>query len=204
MKSIILSSKVIIDNHQKINFLIDQDLSNFLNDLNFTVLPSVLKNNKINIKNLKYADGLILAGGGDLFKYKKDKINKIRDNYEKKLFNYFVKKNKPILVICRGFQLVADLNGIKLQKIKNHVRKTHNLKLNNSRFIKYSKLTVNSYHNYCITKLPKNFLNIASTIDNSIEIAEHKSKKILCLMFHPERKMKSQKLILQSIKKFFK
>lgn len=204
MKSIILSSKAIIDNNQNINFLIDQDLSIFLNNLNFKILPKVLKNDKINLKNLKNADGLILAGGGDLFKYKKNKINKIRDNYEKKLFKYFIKKNKPILAICRGFQLVADLYGIKLEKIKNHVRTTHNLKLLNSRFITYSKLCVNSYHNYSITKLPKNFLNIASTTDNSIEIAEHKNKRILCLMFHPERKMKSQKLILKSIKKFFK
>ena len=204
MKSIILSSKAIIDKHQNINFLIDQDLSTFLNNLNFKILPKVLKNDKINLKNLKNADGLILAGGGDLFKYKKNKINKIRDNYEKKLLKYFIKKNKPILAICRGFQLVADFYGIKLEKIKNHVRTTHNLKLLNSRFITYSKLSVNSYHNYSITKLPKNFLNIASTTDKSIEIAEHKTKRILCLMFHPERKMKSQKLILKSIKKFFK
>lgn len=204
MKSIILSSKAIIDNHQNINFLIDQDLSIFLNNLNLKILPKVLKNGKINPKNLKNADGLILAGGGDLFKYKKNKINEIRDNYEKKLFKYFINKNKPILAICRGFQLVVDLYGIKLEKIKNHVRTTHNLKLLNSRFIKYSKLSVNSYHNYSITKLPKNFLNIASTTDKSIEIAEHKTKRILCLMFHPERKMISQKSILKSIKKFFK
>jgi len=76
MKSIILSSKVIIDNHQNINFLIDQDLSTFLNNLNFKILPKVLKNDKIYLKNLKNADGLILAGGGDLFKYKKNKLTR--------------------------------------------------------------------------------------------------------------------------------
>ena len=39
--------------------------------------------------------------------------------------------------------------------------------------------------------------------DGSIEIAEHKNKKILCLMFHPERSMVSKKIILKYLKNFF-
>ena len=203
MKALILSSKISIDKYQKINFHIDQDLCNFLTKLNFCVKPIAFKNNNIDFKNLEHSDGLILAGGGDLYKYKKKKINKIRDNYEKKLFNYFFQKNKPILAICRGFQLIADIKGIKLEKIKNHVNKFHLLKINKSRFINNMRVTVNSFHNYSIKKLPKNFIKISDTADGSIEIAEHKSKKILCLMFHPERRMKSSQNILSSIKNFF-
>ena len=92
----------------------------------------------------------------------------------------------------------------KLFKVNNHVGKYHQLNLKKSRFIKHSKLTVNSYHNYAIKELPKNYINIAKTKDGSIEIAEHKSKKILCLMFHPERNMKSDKLIVEAIQNFFK
>ena len=57
---------------------------------------------------------------------------------------------------------------------------------------------------YFATKYYTCPLNISCTNDGSIEIAAHKSKKILCLMFHPERTMKSKSLILNSIKKFFK
>ena len=203
MKSITLSSKIIIDKYKKINFQIDQDLSIFLKELGFSNLPIILKKNNVDFKNLKKSNGLILAGGGDLYKYKKNKVNKIRDNYEKKLFRYYYKKNKPILAICRGFQLIADIYGIKLEKINNHVRKFHSLKIGRSKFIKDKTLKVNSYHNYCIKDLPKSFINVSNTKDGSIEIAEHKSKKILCLMFHPERKMKSKKNILKSIKNFF-
>lgn len=203
MKSITLSSKIIIDKYKKINFQIDQDLSIFLKELGFSNLPIILKKNNVDFKNLKKSNGLILAGGGDLYKYKKNKVNKIRDNYEKKLFRYYYKKNKPILAICRGFQLIADIHGIKLEKINNHVRKFHSLKIGRSKFIKDKTLKVNSYHNYCIKDLPKNFIKVSNTKDGSIEIAEHKSKKILCLMFHPERKMKSKKKILKSIKNFF-
>jgi len=203
MKTIILSSKIILDQHQKISFQIDQDLSNFLDYLDLKILPNALKNNDLKLDRAKHADGLILAGGGDLFRYKKNKLNQIRDNYEKKLFNHFLKENKPILTICRGFQLMAELNKIKLHKVKNHVQKYHSLKLRKSKYINYSSLTVNSYHNYCVMKLPNEYLNISNTKDGSIEIAEHKHKKVLCLMFHPERPMKSQQLILKSIKKFF-
>lgn len=203
MKTILLSSKITIDNYNKINFLIDENLSKFVKDLNLNILPISLNKNQINLKNLNKADGLILSGGGDLYKYKKNKINKIRDNYEKKLFKYFLKKNKPILLICRGFQLMADLYKIKLHKIKNHVKKFHSLNVSGSKYINNSKLYVNSYHNYCIKDLPKNFIKVSFTKDNSIEIAEHKSKKILCLMFHPERKMRSKTTLLKSLRIFF-
>jgi len=204
MKTIILSSKIIIDKYKKLSFQIDEDLSKFINYLNLQILPIELKKNNLVLNNIKKADGLILAGGGDLFKYHKDRANQIRDNYEKKLFDYFSKKNKPILTICRGFQLMADLNKIKLLKINHHVKKNHLLFLKKSRYINYSNLTVNSYHNYCIKKLPSEYINVSNTKDGSIEIAEHKYKKILCLMFHPERPMRSQQQILKSIKKFFK
>jgi len=204
MKSIILSSKLIIDKYGKVNFLTDEDLSNYINKLGLNILPLSIKKNQINTENLRLAEGLILSGGGDIYKYKKNKINKLRDSIEIKLFNYFFKKNLPILLICRGFQLMIDMHKIKLFKQKNHVRKSHLLKLSNSKFLKHSKLSVNSYHNYSIKKLPVNYINVASTKDGSIEIAEHKSKKILGLMFHPERNMKSKELVLKSIKNFFK
>ena len=204
MKSIVLSPKIKIDQFKKINFIIDEDLSDFIKDLELSIQPiSFKKKYKINFQNIRSACGLILAGGGDLYEYKKTNENKIRDDYERYLFNYFLKKKKPILLICRGFQLLAKLNNIKLLKIKKHVRKFHLLKLKKSRFIKNKSLHVNSYHNYYIKRLPKDYINISSTKDGSIEIAEHKYKKILCLMFHPERPMGSKKLILKSLKKFF-
>ena len=204
MKTLVLSPKISIDKHKKINFHIDQDLSNFLSLLKVKILPVVFKKNKLDLNSVKYAHGLILAGGGDISKIKNTKDNQIRDRYEKKLFNYFYKKNKPILGICRGFQLIADLYKIKLFKIRGHVRKSHRLIVKKNKYILCKNLIVNSYHNYSLRDLPKNFVNLSSTNDGSIEIASHKSKKILCLMFHPERSMKSKSLILKSIKKFFK
>ena len=102
------------------------------------------------------------------------------------------------------FQNIVNFYGVKLFKIKNKDRKNHYLKINKSRFIKCKKLKVNSYHNYAIKNLPKNFSAVSKLSDGTIEIAEHKKKKILCLMFHPERKMPSQKQVIHILQDFIK
>ena len=84
MKSIVLSSRIKLDKFNKINFLIDEDLSNFINQLDANILPiSFKKKNKINYKNLSNATGLILSGGGDIYHYKKTKENKIQSKTTK-------------------------------------------------------------------------------------------------------------------------
>ena len=149
-------------------------------------------------------DGLFLMGGGNINIIEKKKINKIRDEFEKKLYRYFIRQNKPIIGICRGFQNIVSFYGIKLTQIENHVRTNHLIKITKSRFVKYKSLNVNSYHNYAIKNLPKDFSLISKLEDDTIEIAEHKTKNVICFMFHPERKMHSQKKIIQVIRNFIK
>ena len=50
----------------------------------------------------------------------------------------------------------------------------------------------------------KNFIGIAYSKDKNIEIAYSSKYRILGLMFHPERKNKSQKEINNIIQKFLK
>ena len=77
-------------------------------------------------------------------------------------------------------------NYIKpLKSIKNHVKKNHSLIFKKDNLIKTIK--VNSFHNYAIYDLPKFFNQIIRCKDGSIEFARSASKKILCMMFHPER-----------------
>ena len=49
---------------------------------------------------------------GDIYNINKKKSNLIRDKFEYRLVSYF-KKNKPILMVCRGFQLMAVKLKIK-------------------------------------------------------------------------------------------
>ena len=186
MKNIIVSSRLIIDKYKNVNLVYDKDILYLLNELKLNKFPYINKKLKL-VKNVSDADGLILLGGGDLYKYHKTFENKLRDRFEKELLKKFIRANKPILGICRGFQQIINFYGEKLEKKVGHVNKTHILKLNKNRFLSLDYLSVNSFHNYVITKLPKSFNLVSKYKDQSIEIAENKEKKILCIMFHPEK-----------------
>ena len=73
--------------------------------------------------------------------------------------------------------------NINLKKVKNHVRKYH--KLNNVDQLYPTK--VNSYHNFSISKLGKNFKIVSKSDDEEIEAIKHINYKWLGWMWHPER-----------------
>lgn len=203
MKKIILSGKISINKYGKYEITYDQELLKLLNKLKLTIYP-ISNFSKFDYREIMNSDGLIMSGGGDIYNLSKKKIDKKRDDFELNLFKFFLKKNKPILAICRGFQLIMNFYKIKLHQKTDHVKKKHKLKIKKSRFIRSKTLITNSYHNYCITDVPKDFSIIAKSNDETIEISEHKTNKILGLMFHPERKMTSEKNILMDIARFFK
>ncbi|MDC3053333.1 gamma-glutamyl-gamma-aminobutyrate hydrolase family protein [Candidatus Pelagibacter sp.] len=203
MKNFIVSTKLEVNSFGTWISNYDMDTQKFLDELNIGIFPYLQNKNKIS-KKTKMAKGLILMGGGDLYSLNKKKEFYMRDQIEKRLYREFFKSNKPIIGICRGFQLIMNYYDIPLVKRSGHVRKNHNLEIKKSKFINCKSLTVNSFHNYVIEKVPNNFNIISKSKDGSIEIAEHKRKKILCLMFHPERKMKSKKNIMKSLKDFIK
>ena len=149
--------------------------------------------------------GLILSGGNDLYNFSKSRENLIRDKYEKRLLKLAIKNKIPILAVCRGFQFIAKFFKSKVYKVKNHVRSNHLLKINDKNFrFKIKKLKINSYHNYAVSKLPNHFGQIIRCSDNSIEIAKSNKYKILCFMFHPDRRNVSQKEINKIVFSHFK
>lgn len=91
------------------------------------MIPSLEMHSKLEKKDLdvhQYADvldGLILQGGVDIspttygeepIEVMKDhRTDPIRDRYELKLLKAFVQKKKPVLGICRGFQLMNVFKG---------------------------------------------------------------------------------------------
>lgn len=202
MKNLLISSKIVRDNHRQFGQFLDLAWFNFFqNKVNlFTI---TFKNQK-SINNIHF-DGLILSGGNDLYSIKKKNENLIRDKNETKLLEYAIKKSIPILAICRGFQFVNYYFGGSLKKTKNHVNINHEITFNKKfPYISKKRLNTNSYHNYTIKNLASNFENIAQTNDNSVEIAYAKKEKILGLMFHPERKNFSQPSINKLVFNYFK
>ncbi len=134
--------------------------------------------------------GIVLTGGNDLFNFSKNLSSKIRDKFEKKLIKKALQKNIPIIGVCRGMQLIAQHFDMEVCMIKNHVGKNHNIQFTNitKNFSRFPKnLLVNSFHNFGVKKIKKNFKTIATASDGSIEAFEHKNKSIIGIMWHPER-----------------
>lgn len=128
--------------------------------------------NKIN------PDGFILSGGNDIGEFKN------RDETEKKLYKWATNNEKPILGICRGMQLIGVLNGVKLKPVSNHVNTEHPIFLNHQNDKSQIR---NSYHNYALENCPKEFQILHLSQDGEIESIKHLSKKIIGIMWHPER-----------------
>ena len=113
MKYLTVTGKININKYGKKELLYDEEILKFINELNFNI--SVLSfNKKIDLRSLKKSNGLILTGGGDIYKYSK-KNDKYRDNFEIKLFNYFKKKINLFWQFV-GYQLIMDIYNCQIVK----------------------------------------------------------------------------------------
>ena len=200
MKKIIITQR--IDKVGKFNEIrdnLDIRFSKMIETLGMLpfVIPNNIKKTKIYLNKIK-PDGIILSPGGD--SKKRDQRRKI----EHLLINYSLKYNKPILGLCRGAQAINLFFGGNILKVKNHVKKMH--KIEGKLIGKNKYLYVNSFHDYAIkyNSLGKNLETLAHTKDGIVECFRHKKKKILGIMWHPERYKKIKKFDRKIIKKFFK
>ncbi len=168
------------------------NLKNYITSLNSSGFVTELD-------NFAECDGLILVGGGDLSPCLYKKPNKLsknvdldRDIFELFLVHKFHSKNKPILGICRGIQVLnVYFGGTLKQDVKNH---SSNLgddlyhAVSCKRFMQKlygEKTIVNSNHHQTIESLGKGLLVCALSVDGEIEAIE-KNNVIAC-QFHPER-----------------
>ena len=202
-KKIGISLRVVQNkNYEEKRDAISHDWSQFCEELNFIpiLIPNTLSNIDLFLEKLEL-DGIILSGGGDIG------LNIERDETEKKLLEYGIKNNLPILGVCRGMQIINKFFNGKLIKSQNneHVNLDHSVNIIEESFsnIIGKEISVNSYHNNIIfqNNLGKNLKPFAITKkDNSIEGFFHNQYSILGVMWHPERKQnKNNKILLQKI-----
>ena len=203
MKVILISQRVYTDKSTKeIRDTLDIRLSKLLFSINLypVIVPNslgILSKKKFeNYLNKIKPHGLILSGGEDFGK------NKLRDKNEYKLLNYFIKKKRPILGICRGMLLISKFFGTNLKKISGHVKTKHKVKILSKDNL-FPNI-INSYHNFAIRKCPKNFSITLKSKDKVIEAIKHKSIKCEGWMWHPERDKKIDKTNNYRLKKIFK
>lgn len=195
MKKIIVGLvPTIIKRRGFISYIIETNIFNFLKtyfkSYDYRILNEIKHNDKLNL--------IISLGGNDLISLKRSKENLIRNKLNKYYLKLAIKKKIPFIGICHGAQFVANFFKSNIKKKKNHSNKIHKI----TSISINKKIAVNSYHDYSITKLGNSLNTLAKSDDGSIEAFKHINKRILGIMWHPERYKKIKKFDLEFIKKF--
>jgi gamma-glutamyl-gamma-aminobutyrate hydrolase PuuD len=182
-KKILILPKVISRYGNQIEFSFEIKFINFI--------ESVITKSEIIIcsgKQHKNFDALIISGGNDLYTKSLKNIDMIRKKYVDFYYKKAVKKKIPIIAFCYGAQYIANKFKLALLKKNNHLTKHNitNIDPINSLKVKKNRL-VNSFHKFCVTGGGKYFTPIYKSADGTIECLFSKNKKILAIMWHPER-----------------
>ena len=192
MKKIVGIVPNVIERRNSINIVVENNIVIFLKKCfpksKFIILFETKIENKFDI--------IIFSGGNSIINLIKNKSNKYREKLDNYYFKYSLKKNIPILGICHGAQFFANFFKSKIIRKKGHTNTNHVIELKSK-----NKSFVNSFHDFSITKLGPDLEGLAWTKNGSIEAFKHKNKKILGIMWHPERYKTIKKFDLKFIKK---
>lgn len=194
--------------------------------LNLNALPFVLSvTKKIDAvrRYMELVDGVIISGGGPGIRRKKyidglEPSNPKRYNFEKQIILHCYRNKIPLLGICRGHQMIAEVLGGAIDNSFSHgefhkqKRKPsfphHDIKLDlSSKFYEImgrERLRVNSLHSQVVQHVPPGFKVSSRSVDGVIESMEliDEQNWIMSFQFHPE-KMQKRSPILQKIFKTF-
>ena len=211
-KIIALSQNIKINTYNEIEDCINVRWTRFVQKLNYVPLyfPTINKEFVNDYFEKFQINGVILTGGNDVYYGNKTnetaiKLSKIRNKIENEILNNCINKNIPVLGVCRGMQYINTYLGGKLSVIKNHSGNFKHPIINESKCKFRFPKRVNTFHNYGIpNELNSSFTQVlAKDEQNNIEAFCHFEKKILGIMWHPEREKPFNKLDLNLIKEFF-
>ena len=165
-------------------------------------------------------DGLIITGGEDIdpaYYHKENTYSECTDKdideSDVNLYHAFLTQNKPILGICRGFQVINVIEkGTLYQDLQKENSNTHEhnqKKLNpplgihdtahECTFLEKTRLyeifgkkhPVNTYHHQAIETLGEGLIASAYSDDGLIEAFE--KENVIAVQWHPERLMHDEK-----------
>ncbi len=156
-------------------------------------------------------DALILSGGHDINPHLYDEemdpktgdIYPRRDSFDMSLIEKMLERKKPVLGICRGFQLINVMFGGSLyqdtslceKKLMKHWQNqdcsmpVQNVHFSGDNFFTElygEKLFVNSWHHQVLKEVASGFEICGRTSDGVVEAIEDKKRNIIGVQWHPE------------------
>ncbi len=142
---------------------------------------------------LSVCQGFIITGGDDIDpKYFNEEnegstgVNQENDLLDQKIINYAIKKQIPLLGICRGMQAINIFMGGTIYQNVGYGDKEHLIEIvDHLPFLKQKVYKVNSFHHQKVKDLAENLLVFAKNKD-TIEGFYHKYLPIIGVQWHPE------------------
>lgn len=167
------------------------------------------------VLDISECDGLVITGGEDVDPVlskaspveKVEQFDRKRDDFEFRMLENAMKKQMPVLGICRGLQvanvflggtLIADLPFAGFPShtaAKNEPEQRHAITVNEETLLRsvvgVSKGEINSYHHQSVLTAAGDLIASGYSDDGVIESMEWKEKKgkslLLLVQWHPER-----------------
>lgn len=180
--------------------------SDTLNYINYVTRLSCTPLQTLSPGEAATCDMLILPGGGDItpafYGEKIDgsfSIDTELDVLQIQAFEYAMKRQMPVLGICKGMQLInVALGGTMVQDISTpQIHRSpngdqyHNTHITRGSFLYElygEEAVVNSAHHQCVKHLAKELTPIQwCPEDNILEAFSHQRLPILGVQWHPER-----------------
>jgi len=148
-------------------------------------------------------DGLLLLGGGDISptsygeteKAQLTGVDEYIDAFELIAIRYAIRKDIPVLAVCRGHQMLnVALGGTLIQHLSqyhDHLKVMHEVNVDPEAHIARAMGTtqplVHSVHHQAIDVLAHDLLVVATSADGVIEAVQHKTASwIVGVQWHPE------------------
>ncbi|MDQ3852403.1 MAG: gamma-glutamyl-gamma-aminobutyrate hydrolase family protein [Thermoproteota archaeon] len=135
---------------------------------------------QVSNEDLGQCDKVILSGRR---KHSKE-INVVNS----RIIKYCHYRNKPLLGICYGAEIIALTLGGSIRKMPAHVQGTTEVSLSSANPLTEGKKSILVYesHRYCVAKLPSNFKSLARSKYCEHEVFSNDSK-MYGTQFHPEK-----------------
>lgn len=142
--------------------------------------------NQINLNDFDKIHSVILSGR----KKNDTKMNAMNSA----IIRFCISKNKPLLGICYGAEILALTLGGTIKKTAFHkgMNTVNIIKKNN---LCKKPLCVFESHSYEISKLPNLFIRLGFSSNCSNEIIKLRNKPIYGTQFHPEMSLDGKRLI---------
>jgi gamma-glutamyl-gamma-aminobutyrate hydrolase PuuD len=148
-------------------------------------------------------DGVLLSGGNSIASLEPESEDTApeRDRFEAALLEQAIERKLPLIGVCRGMQLINFELGGRLSPISGHVAERHSLTQQGS--VQFPD-EVNSYHNWAIPRdgLAAELTPLAFDSEGNVEAFECPEKKLLGIMWHPEREQPFRNLDVKLIKRY--